>query len=65
MGLRPTGAWQAGEEVLDRHGLLLPTTATGPGELGLRIGLYDSQSGQRLPLLDGQDAIELGRCDIE
>lgn len=52
-GLRPTDSWQPGVEVQDRHGLLLP--ATEPGRLQIRVGLYDPQTGERLPLVDGDD----------
>jgi hypothetical protein len=64
-GLRPTTTWEPGETVVDRHGLLLPADRGGPLELRLRVGLYDAQSGARVPLPDGRDAIEIGVCRVE
>ncbi len=61
-GQRPTSGWAAGEEVGDRHGLLLPTA--GPGELTILVGLYDPDTGQRLRLADGHDALELCRLAV-
>lgn len=62
-GARPTSTWQLGEEVLDRHGLFLP------GELGqqrlyLLVGLYDADTGQRVLLTDGSDAVGLGYFEV-
>jgi hypothetical protein len=59
-GTRPTNSWPAGVEVLDRHGLLLPVPGLTPASLlHIRVGLYDPDTGRRLPLVDGSDAIEL------
>jgi len=57
-GQRPTNSWVAGVEVPDRHGLLLP--AVDPGELSIRVGLYDPDTGRRLRLAGGADVVELG-----
>jgi hypothetical protein len=48
----PTGIWDAGEQVADRHEL---STAGGR----VRIGLYDPTTGQRVPLEGGRDYVEL------
>ena len=48
-GSRPTGGWQPGEIVIDRHGLFLPAAAA-PGEYQLRLGLYLPSTGERLPV---------------
>ncbi|MCB0212658.1 MAG: hypothetical protein KDJ52_25160 [Anaerolineae bacterium] len=53
---RPTSSWGAGESIIDRHGLWLPEAEAGT--YTLRIGLYNPQTGQRLLLADGQDAVE-------
>ncbi len=45
-----------------RHGLLLP--AQCPADLYLVVGLYDGATGERVPLLDGGDAVELGRLPL-
>jgi hypothetical protein len=63
-GTRPTDSWQPGEEIRDRHGLLLPAGLTGPGEVRLIVGLYDPQKGDRLRMPDGRDALELGRVPV-
>ena len=43
--------------VADRHGLLLP--AACPAELHICVGLYDPDTGERLRLAGGSDAVEL------
>jgi len=64
-GSRPTTTWQVGEEVPDRHGLFLPEAVPGSQQLHLRVGLYDSNTGERLPLTDGHEAIELGSFEVK
>ncbi len=61
-GTRPTDTWRPGEEICDRHGLLLPANGAGPGEVRIVVGLYDPQSGERARLPDGRDAFQL--CTI-
>ncbi|MEM7130622.1 MAG: hypothetical protein AAF702_30135 [Chloroflexota bacterium] len=58
--MRPTSTWEEGEFIIDRYGLLLPEGATA-GLYGIRIGLYDPVSGQRLPVNTGtvESAVEL------
>jgi 4-amino-4-deoxy-L-arabinose transferase-like glycosyltransferase len=48
----PTWAWQAGDEVPDSHTLIFPTGQT-PGIYHLQVGLYRSEDGVRIPVLDG------------
>lgn len=55
---RPTTQWAAGEVVLDNHGLLIPP-GTPPGSYRRIIGMYDTQTGERLRLPDGSDFISL------
>lgn len=64
--LRLTGPdWQPGQPVLDRHGLLI-APGTPPGQHRLIAGLYDADSGQRLPVVGtGADFVELGRFGVE
>lgn len=57
-GDRPTGGWQPGEQVSDKHGLLVPA-GTAPGDYRLIAGMYDPQSGNRLPVNES-DTIDLG-----
>jgi len=49
---RPTTGWLPGELLTDVHELALDPEMP-PGEYQLEVGLYDEQSGDRLPLLDG------------
>jgi hypothetical protein len=66
-GLRPTSTWEAGEGVIDRHGVLLPPDLP-PGDYVLRAGLYRF-SGERLSITKGGgvagDAVDLGRVRVE
>jgi len=56
-GERPTNSWAPGEAITDRHGLLLP--AGWSGTLHIRVGLYEPESGRRVRLADGGDAVDL------
>jgi 4-amino-4-deoxy-L-arabinose transferase-like glycosyltransferase len=47
-GTRPTDTWQPGDEVADRHGLLLPTDLPS-GDYQIVAGLYPAEGGDRLP----------------
>ncbi|MFW6069964.1 MAG: phospholipid carrier-dependent glycosyltransferase [bacterium] len=51
----PSASWRAGDVVLQVHQLAVPE-GTEPGEYETVVGLYDRQSGQRLPRLDGGHA---------
>jgi hypothetical protein len=50
----PTRLWQAGEYIVDRYAFALPTTT-----FGIRVGLYDATTGQRLPTTTPVNAVEL------
>ena len=70
LGTRPTTTWERGEFVADRHFITIPPDAElGSYELG--VGLYDPQSGKRVPVFDPegelvpQDRIILGSVAIE
>jgi 4-amino-4-deoxy-L-arabinose transferase-like glycosyltransferase len=55
----PTTMWDPGEIVLDTRAILLPSDLE-PDHYTLRIGLYEPETGQRLPLVNGtQDFVEL------
>ena len=64
----PTDRWKAGEIVTDR--LWLPTKADAPaGTYQLFVGMYDPETGQRLPLRrDGErlkgDTVELMQVQV-
>ncbi|MFQ5612589.1 MAG: glycosyltransferase family 39 protein [Anaerolineae bacterium] len=60
----PTTGWQAGQTLLDRHGIYLKP-GTPPGEYRLIAGLYDAATGQRLPVSGGEtDFVELARLEV-
>jgi hypothetical protein len=50
-GLSPFSTWQEGEQMLDRHGLLVPA-GTPPGDYQLRLGVYQAADKQGLTVLD-------------
>ncbi len=52
MWLRPTSTWQPGEPITDHHGLLIPPEAI-PGDYWLGVGIYNSATGERLPVTHG------------
>ncbi len=58
----PMTRWQPGQPVLDSHTLAAPLP---PGNYRLRLGLYNWQTLERLPLSDGQDTVELGTIRIK
>ncbi len=62
LGLRPTSTWEAGEELNDRYGLLLPP-AMPPGPYELHVGLYQLD-GKRLTTAEGKDHVALGEINV-
>ncbi len=54
-GLQATSQWHSNALYVDRRRLILPE-GLQPGEYLLRIGLYDSVSGERLPFQPGEEA---------
>jgi hypothetical protein len=62
-GFRPTSTWRLGQEITDRYGLLLPDKLPS-GAYPLVVGMYDSETGQRLEVSGrsipaGTDAVPL------
>ena len=53
-GAAPTGRWQPGQIVVDSHSLDI-SPGTAPGAYHFQVGLYDRETGQRLPIqkMDG------------
>jgi 4-amino-4-deoxy-L-arabinose transferase-like glycosyltransferase len=51
-GSRPTTSWSSEEVIIDRLGILLPADAVG-GEYRLVVGMYQLDSGERLPVFEG------------
>jgi hypothetical protein len=60
--LSPTAGWQPGERIVDQHGLWVPKDAAG--SLRLVVGLYDSETGDRLTVADGTDHAEIGTVEV-
>ena len=66
-----TSAWPVGQTVADGHGIFVEP-GTPPGPHRLIVGLYDSATGQRLPVTAGaesneeqaRDFIELSQVEI-
>jgi mannosyltransferase len=50
-GTRPTTAWQPGETVQDRHGIVLPALLPA-GTYTIEVGMYLPQGGTRAEVLD-------------
>lgn len=50
-GFRSTATWLPGERIRDNYGLILPADWKG-GEYRLLVGMYDAQTGERLPMRD-------------
>jgi uncharacterized membrane protein len=50
-GLYPTTEWTPGERIVDRHEMAT-SPEIPPSEYFIEIGLYELDSGQRLPVLD-------------
>jgi len=50
-GARPTSEWESGEWIEDHYSFAVPSDLPA-GNYMLEIGLYDSGTGLRLPLLD-------------
>ncbi len=50
-GNAPTSSWVPGQVIFDTHTLTLPPDAP-PGQYTLVTGMYDAESGGRLPLYD-------------
>ncbi|MGB3714004.1 MAG: hypothetical protein WA996_06205 [Candidatus Promineifilaceae bacterium] len=56
----PTSLWGL-DEIID-DSILISLEDVPPGEYGIAIGVYDSITGERLPLVDGTGAsIQDGR----
>lgn len=58
-GNAPTSGWDPGQLVQDLHRVKIPTTVPSPLRLKVNLGLYDFESGERLPI-DGANHWTLG-----
>ncbi len=65
----PTTGWKPGETVVDGHGVFIEP-GTPPGKHRLVAGLYNSATGQRLPVVAGdegesvRDFVEFGEIEV-
>ena len=64
-GLYPTNLWSPGEIIADKFYLPLPEGGLSPGAYRLITGLYDVETGQRLPVVGGGDFAELGEFVVD
>jgi hypothetical protein len=67
-GSRPTSGWREGEDIVDRHGVLLPE-GLPPGEYTLAVGMYFPETGIRLEITEPGvepplDSITLGIVSV-
>jgi len=65
-GTYPTSLWSPGEIVADTYAVPISPTAMTPGEALFAVGLYNLQTGERLPVVDGMgqplgDHLRFGR----
>jgi hypothetical protein len=57
----PTRRWPSNQMILDSHMIQPPLPV---GSYQLRLGLYDWQTFERLPLETGQDSLSLGEIEV-
>ena len=50
-GAKPTSSWRIGETIVDTYQLSIPTT-TAPGNYQLRAGMYGTDQGERIEIVD-------------
>jgi len=63
-GAYPTSHWVADEVIVDTYHIPLDANAL-PGEYSIEIGLYRFESGTRLPLSIGGDALRLTTIEVK
>jgi hypothetical protein len=64
LGARPTSQWTPGQVVADPYLLGLPETTYAPDQAVWEVGLYDAQTGYRLPTDDGGDNVLFGAISV-
>jgi len=67
-GMRPTSSWEVGEEIVDRYGVVVGE-GTPSGRYQLVVGMYEPESGERLPIVDNEgvvigDMVSLGMVEV-
>ena len=63
-GYQPSRTWSPGEDIHDRHGLVLPEDMPA-GSYQLVAGLYDPATSQRLLTTSGYDFVKLGTVAVQ
>jgi hypothetical protein len=63
-GARLTTIWEPGESIADNYGLPIHP-ATPPGKYRLEVGLYDSETGQRLLSPEGASEVWLEPLSVD
>lgn len=69
-GIRPTDTWLVGEELEDVFNIVAPDDLA-PGQYELSVGMYDSETIERLPIIDTKgnrlegDRIVIGHVIVE
>jgi len=56
-GFYPTSRWEAGEIVRDQYDILISPEAP-PGEHQIEVGMYLAETGERLPVLLDDEAVQ-------
>ncbi|MEK7276415.1 MAG: hypothetical protein AAB427_03625, partial [Chloroflexota bacterium] len=56
LGLLPTRKWAVGQTVADTYVIPLPPTVYAPSDAHVEVGLYDYNTGERLPVVNGDQA---------
>ncbi|MFC2029913.1 hypothetical protein ACFLWA_04195 [Chloroflexota bacterium] len=64
LGARPTSGWAPNQIVVDPHLVALPGPAYTPDEAVWEVGLYDAETGRRLPRVDGGDQARFGTAAV-
>jgi hypothetical protein len=61
-GRYPTSMWTPGETIADPHQWQVTVP---PGTYGVQVGLYQLESGERLPLAEGDDTLSIGLLRVK
>jgi hypothetical protein len=64
-GLYPTSQWRVGDQFADAYVLQIPRPAFAPATASFGVGLYDKNSGVRLPASTGGDMVRFGQVDLQ
>jgi len=62
-GAMPTTSWLGGEVITDQYEIVVNSEAP-PGEYTVEIGMYDAETGQRLPVFGDDQALEGDRLPL-